>query len=797
MNLSFLRIVVRNIFRHRMFSFVTIVGLALGMSASLLMLMYVVNETRYEDFHINADRIVRVGLEWGQTGNKMKFAGAMAALAPAMASELPEVEKAVRVELLEEIPLQRNAKDNPVTTDYAIYADQDFFTLFTYPWISGNRELALQRPYTMVIDKHLAEALFGTTDVVGRTVLYERTTLEITGVMENAPFNTHLRPDAVISRSTLEALSGQKAAWVPFGSVKTYALLKDGTSLSPLIGKIQALAAKNMGPDLAAMFIFHLHPLKEIHWISDFRGDLDRKGNRFYLSIFLAASILVLVIACVNYINLTSSQYIERMREIGVRKAFGATRFRLLGQLTGESVVISLLAMGIGIIVFLTAFKPMMAFIQAQVVLGPSHLPYVVGVFVVVLVAAMIAALVPAWTLSRFQPVDILGKGTTQPRGKSVLRRALLALQFVIAVVLIIGTAVIYAQLDFMLTTDLGFKKESALVIPFFPAEKEIRNAYPTICEELEKLPSITSVSSASLTPGARGMSNMTVFKDKTDRASGMTMLTLAVDYDFVDALGLKLVAGRTFLRANASDATDGVIINEEAARILSYENPIHGSLKIFRGEHLQEVSILGVVKNFHLQSLHTKIPPMVIFLRPEGGSYLVVRYRAANYQQAYDHVRQTLNRILPGKQLNIRLLEEAYARYYQAEVKTATMLTTFTLLAILLSCAGLFGMTSFMVGRRMKEIGIRKVLGASTGSILGSLSREYVVVVLLANCIGWPLAYLAAGTWLENFAYRISLSPWIFLLSGFFTLALAMMTIGMKVVKATRMNPVNSLRYE
>ena len=795
---SYFKIVIRSISGHKMFSFVTIVGLAVGMSASLLMLMYVVNETRYEDFQKNGDRIFRVGLEWGRKGNKMKFAGAMAALAPAMVSELPEVEKAVRTELLEEIPLRKSTSDNPVTTEYAIYADPDFFSMFSYPWIAGNREQALQQPYAVVLDRHIAEALFGTTDVIGRTVLYEKTMLQVTGVMERAPLNTHLTPDVIISRSTMEAMTGQKAAWVPFGGVKTYVLLKEGTDLPSLNGKIQELAKKHIDPGLATMFIFHLHPLKEIHWISDFMGDVDRKGNRLYLSVFLTASILVLVIACANYINLTSSRYLERMREIGIRKVFGATRNRLLGQLMMESVLISLLAMSIGVVAFFSDFKRMMDFIQAPIVMSLAHLPYVIGVFALVLLAAMIAALIPAWTLSRFQPVDILGKGATQPRGKSMLRRALLALQFVIAVVLIIGTAVIYAQLHFMLTTDLGFKKDSALVVPFFPAQEEMRGQYNAICQELQKLPSIVSVSSASLIPGAGGMSNMTVFKEKTDMASGMTMMSLAVDYDFIDALGLQLGAGRSFSRANTADSADGILINEEAARVLAYEYPVNSLLKVPRGENqLKDFTILGVVKNFHLQSLHMKIPPMVIFLRPQSVGYLVVRYQPSQYQQVLEYVRETLNRMIPGKQMNIRMLEEAYARYYLAEEKTATMLTGFSLVALLLSCAGLFGMTSFMIGRRVKEIGIRKVLGASTRVILVSLSREYILLVLLANCVGWPLAYLAATSWLEQFAYRVSLSPWIFVLSACFTLAIAMLTIGTKVVQTARMNPATSLRYE
>ena len=795
-----LKFALRMVRRHKVISLVNILGLAIGLGACFLMMVYVVNETRYEDFQANGDRIYRIALEWGQKGSRMKFAGTMPALGPAVAAEFPEVESAVRVQFQEEIELRAEPAAAPVRADRVLFADPDFFSVFSFSGRSGFLKDSLREPFAAVMSASLARAVYGTEDAVGRTVLYDDRPLKVTGVIDDPPANTHLRPDLVVSYATLEALEGRPSpGWTNWGMDRTYVLLRGKPDLVAFADKLKALLKKNVDPGMADMFLFHIHPLARLHWITDFRGDLYPRGNRSYFYMFIWAAVLVLAVACFNSVNLTSSQNLERMQEVGVRHVLGATRNRILGQFLRESLVTLAAAVVIGAAVLQVAYRPMMAFIGAPVVLSKAHVPYLVGVLALVLLSAGTAGLVPAWTMSRFNPAEIMGKGRSRPRPVLPLRKALFALQFVITIALLISTLVITRQMKFVLDSDLGFNKNDTLLIPVFRniTDAPLRGRYEVVRQELEKNPAILSVASASPSPGVSSMSSMMVFPGRTDIGSGITVQGGSMGDGFIAALGLKLLAGRGFTRGSAGDAESAILLNETAVRVLGFKEPVGAHLKIPRGQELKEMTVIGVVKDFHVQPLHFKINPLVISLQPGRGTVLLVRYRPEQKEAVVEFARQTLARLVPEEEYEIRFLDREYAKGYLSEQKTGTLLAAFSLLAVLISCAGLLGLTAFTVGRRIKEIGIRKVLGASTARVIFLLAREYLVIVLAANIIAWPVAYYAMGRWLQNFAYRIPLGVLTFILAGMLAFVITVLTVSLQAARAARTNPVDCLRYE
>jgi putative ABC transport system permease protein len=792
------KIALRNIRRYKVISLVNISGLAIGMGVCLLMMVYVVNETRYEDFQVHGDRIYRIALEWGRKGSRMKFAGTMPALAPALAAEFPEVESAVRVRIENSVELRSETSAPSFRADSTLFADPGFFEMFSYIRRPGFEQNPLKEPFAAVISASLARLVCGTEDAVGRTVLLDDQPVKITGVIDDAPANTHLRPDLVLSYATCEALEGRPSpGWSNWGMDRTYVLFRGKPDISSFMVKLKELLKKNVDPAMAEMFVFHAQPLKRLHWITDFRGDFYPRGNRAYFYMFVWAAVLVLAVACFNFVNLTSSQNLGRMQEVGVRHVLGATRSRIVGQLLRESLVTSAAAVLIGAAVLQMAYRPMMSFIGARIVLKTAHLPYLAAVFASVLLAAVAAGLVPAWTMSRYKPADILSKGVNRARPSLSLRKALFALQFVITIALIIATLVVYRQMKFALDSDLGFNKNNTLLVPYLRPESRVRDRYEIIRQELERHPSILSVSATNTSPGVSSMSNMTVFRGQADFASAITLQSLSVDFGFIEALGLKLTAGRNFSRGMISDADNALILNESAVRVLGYKYPIGARLKIPRGEELREMIVIGVVKDFHVQPLHHKINPMAITLQPKAGIVLLIRYRPGQEAAALAFVRRTLAEIVPEEKFEVQFLDQEYAKGYLSEQKTGTLLAAFSLLAVVISNAGLLGLTAFTIGRRVKEIGIRKVLGASTMQVVLLLSREYLLIILAANIIAWPVTYYVMSRWLQNFVYRIHLGILTFILSATLALLIAFLTVSLQAGRAARTNPAECLRYE
>lgn len=795
---NYIKVAFRHIRKNKVFSFINIFGLALGMAACLLMLMYVYNEKSYDDFHKEKKRIFRIITDWGNEGSKMKFAGSMPAIAPTLKAEVPEVEFAARVRPLAETVIT-DQNNQRLEEGNVYYADPDIFKILTWKIISGPTAQILSEPFTVVLSEKTAVKYYGNTDPVGANLTINERLYKVAGVMEELPPNTHLNCNILISYSTLEAL-GQypEEPWNIWGDDYNYMLLKNNVQSETIRAKLNEFVVKYGGKWFEGRMDLIPQALSKIHWDNESRGDVGLKGNYLYVSLFLTAAILVLLIACFNFMNLSTSRYLERMKEVGIRKVAGANRGQLIIQFLVESVLISLIAVVCGAYIFSLIHKIIYSFLNVKLVLNSSHVITLYGLIAaLVLFVGLFAGSYPAFFLSRFRPVDIIKSRIIGDKAKLFSRQVLVVLQYSISIILIVGTISIYSQINFMKNSSLGFEKEDVALLQFPWNNDEVKSKYQVLHDQILNIPGVISVSGAFTVPGINSQFQMSVRKPGASNEDAIGMQALPADYGFLKAMGLQLYSGRDFSREYSLDDAESLIINEAAVKTLALEDPIGKKILIPRGKKNQEMTIIGIVKDFHIKSLHHKISPIIIFLEPNLFGMMAVKVKPENSQQTISAVQTTWQNVLPLTKFNYRYMQDAYFNLYNAEEKTGKLISVFTCLALFVSCLGLFGLASFMASRRRKEIGIRKVMGASTGKMALLLSRQFTRWVLVSNLVAWPLAAYLLSRWLDNFAYRIKLGPLPFLLSGAAVFLIAILTVSYQAVKAAATDPVKSLRYE
>lgn len=795
---NYIKIAFRQLIKHKGFSIINVSGLALGMTACLLMLMFVVNETSYDNFHPKKDRIFRVITDWGKEGSRMKFAGAMPAIAPTLNEEVPEVEAAARVQHINTF-IVTDADNRSVNEGNAFYVDPEIFDILNWRLVKGDKQSVLDEPYTVVLSYKIARKYFGTDDALGQTLTINDKPYKITGVMKDIPANTHLSCEILISYETVHALGEYpEKPWNVWGDTHNYMLLKENVSVENIHEKLNSLLIKNAGDWYRGRMDLMPQPLSTIHWDNESRGDMGPKGNYLYVYLFLSASILVLLIACFNFMNLSTSRYVDRMKEVGVRKVVGANRQQLIHQFLVESTLLALIAAAIGLYLFILLNKSLYALLNIEFVVGSSHTFYLYGIIVLLVCAVgLIAGGYPAFFLSRFRPVDIIKSGFWGVRNKLSFRQALVVLQFGISILLIIGTLVVYQQLNYMKNSDLGFEKEDVLLVQFPWGNDEVKQKYSVLRDELMKNPNVLSLSGVYTVPGVNSQFQMGARIAGDDPEKTVTLQALPADYGYVKSMGLELIEGRDLSKEYALDRRESVLLNETSLKVLGLKNPIGAKLLIPRNQKMTEMTVVGVVRDFHVQSLHNKINPMIIFIEPKMYAMMAVKISPTNPEETIQSLKESWNSVLPFVGFNYRYMEDAYHSFYRTEEKSWKLITVFTSLALLVSCLGLFGLASFMTSKRVKEIGIRKVLGATAGGITVLLSKQFTKWVIVSNLFAWPLAYYLLSRWLENFAYRMDLSPLPFLLSGAAALGIAVITVSFQAIKAAIANPVESLRYE
>jgi len=792
---NYIKIAFRNIKKHLGYSFINIFGLAVGMTVCLLMLMYVVNEIGYDDFHEKGDRIYRLACDWGTEGSKMKFAGSMPAFAPALNSEIPEIEVAARIRHNSEMIIL-GEKNEKYKQSQIFHADPEVFDIFSWELLEGDMSSVLVEPYSVVVTQKIVKKYFNNDDPIGKTLNIDDNLYRVTGLLRDFPPNTHLNCEILISYATIHSLGEYPPQpWTQWGDDLTYFVLRENSSLDSVADKVNALLTENTGEWFTKKMDLVLQPLSKIHWDSEYRGDIGVKGNILYVYLFLSAAILVLAIACFNFMNLSTSRYLDRMKEIGVRKVVGANRKQLIRQFLTESLLVTTISMAFGVLLFNILYASLYSYLGTPFGFSISHFQNLYAIVVLlVLVVGLLAGSYPAWFMSRFHPVDIMNKRAMRHTARVSFRNVLVVLQFAISIILIVGTIIIYQQIDYMKNTDLGFDKED-VVLAYFPfTNPQAKEKYPVLKTEFLKQQNVVEVTAVYTVPGINSQYNMTVRKQSGGEEESATIQVLPADFGLVESLGLEIISGRDFSEEYSLDNQESVVLNEAAVKMFGFEEPIGEKLLLF-GE--REMSVIGVVKDFHVKSLHSKISPILIYIDPKFYLLTATKIKPEDSEATLAYMGDVWKTVLGESEFNYRYMKDAYYSFYSAEEKTGKLISVFTMLALFISCLGLFGLAAFMTNRKVKEIGIRKVLGASVRSIAALYSKEFTKWVIVSNVIAWPIAYFLIDKWLGNFAYRIALTPVPFVLSGVAALLIALVTVSSHAIRAAMANPVDSLRSE
>jgi putative ABC transport system permease protein len=795
---NYLKTAVNILVKNKFFSTINILGLAMGITVCLLILVYVVNELSYERFQKNRKNIYRLALEWGTEGNKMKFAGSMPALAPAINSQIPEVESAIRIRKSYDAKI-KNKDNQEIKEENLFFADPSVFQIFSFSLKEGNPDNALVDPFSVVISKKIATKYFDSADPLGQVLTYNDTPLKITGIMDDIPENTHLNCDFFVSYSTLKAMGETvDKPWNQWGDDLTYILMKEKIPASVIIPKLNDLLLKNSGEWLASRMKFEIQPLTQIHWETETRGDIGPKGNRTYVFIFFSAAIFVLLIACFNFLNLSISQYLGRMKEVAIRKTTGAQRNQLIMQFLTETMVVIIISALVGVLLFEQFYSNLYSYLGASFVLAGNHIIILSAIVLMIIIVVGIAAGgYPALYISRFRPIEILRKETFGLKTKLTLRKLLIMFQFSISIILLVGTIIIFRQLNYMKNSDLGFIKENVVLLTFPGSNEKISGKYEVLRDELLKNSNIRYVSGAYTIPGISSQMNISVRTDGTPSDQSVNVQALPADSGFVKTMGLEIVDGRDFSGDFSTDRYGSVILNQTAVGTLGLEKPVGTRLFIPGEEYKNGVNVIGVVRDFHVQSFHEKINPMLILINPKMYINVALRINAIKHDETLEYVRNVWKTILPEISLNYRYLDDAYDKLYNTEEKSGQLLSLFTLLALFISCLGLFGFASFVVSKRIKEVGIRKAMGAKASGISLLLSRQFTIWILASSLIACPVAYLLVAKWLRSFAFHIKIDWWVFVVAVSFELIIAWLTVTLQTWRTATRNPVEALRYE
>lgn len=790
---NYLKIAYRNLLRHKVFSFINIMGLAVGMTACFLIFLYVRFELSYDNIHSKKENIYRLVTDVITPSETIHAGITSWPMGPNIKNDFPEVEAFVRVQ---STPMLVTKEDKKFQEEKVMWADSTFFKLFDFNLKKGDRNTALKDVFTVVISESTAKKYFGTSDPMGQTLsLYNYYPAKVTGVIEDIPENSHLKADILVSMSSLtQSIEPTRdEQWTNFDAT-TYLLLKPGANPKNFEKKFPAFLQKHIGKDMDGSkmsFILFLEPLKDVYLLSKREANIE-KGNVSNIYIFSIIAAFILLIACINFINLTTARSIERAKEVGIRKVVGAEKAQLVRQFLYESLILSLVAFIISISLCALLLPQFNDLAGKQISAGIfDNAVYVILLFVSAITIGILAGIYPAFVLSHFKPIVVL-KGNYSTGNKGIfLRKGLVVAQFAISIALIIGTIVVYKQMMYMRSQELGFKKDQVIV--FDTQGDPARNA---LKEEISNLPQVKGTSLSSTVPGG---SHSTAYSEIENSKGDLQVANIHlyfVDFDYIPQYNIEMAAGRSFSRDFQTDTTQAMVINEAAAKFLGYNSPEDAIGKRFQ-QWGREGKIIGVSKNFHFKSLQENVEPLSMRIEPSRSYLLSVHVAAAQMPAMIATIESKWKKILPQKPFSYYFLDEFFERQYRAEERFGKLFLNFAFLAIFISCLGLFGLSSYSTIQRTKEIGIRKVLGASVNGIVHLLSKDFIRLVIIAFVIAAPLSWILMHKWLEDFAYRINISWWIFLAAGVIAILIALFTISFQAIRAALANPVKSLRTE
>jgi putative ABC transport system permease protein len=794
---NYLTIAIRSMMRQKGYSFINIVGLAVGVSACVLIALYLSHELSYDKHNSKADRIYRATSNMRLTGQTDAIARSSYMLAPTLKRDYPEIEEAVRV-----IPSQKQTMwyDNRVfQSEKVCFSEAGFFSIFDFTFTEGDPKTALQEPQSAVVTEEIAVKIFGSSSgVLGKMLQFSKSAYKITGVVKAPATPSHLVWEVMLSANSLPKpfIQQVESDWFYMAQFN-YILFRKASDRAGFEAKLAALREQYIVPWLKQVQVqgdltFGLQPLGDIHFNSAYQFDIAERTNKSALVIFGAVGVFILLVACINYMNLATARSLKRAKEVAIRKTAGAVRWHLMAQFLGEAVFTALIAIALALMlaeVMLPTFNDL----TGKTLVMDFSPRFVLSVIGLVLFVGIVAGSYPAFFLAGFEPTDIL-KSNRLARGSGVfVRKALVVLQFAISIVLIVATGVVFLQMRYMKSKDLGFNKDQVLVLKVPVQDSTVLGQMQVLKNELLRNPSITQVAGSGAIPGVQ-LGQVLHFIPTGSKNEERLLNVMTVDEDLMKMLGITIAKGRGFAKEFTADKQRSFIVNEAAVRQFGWKNPI--GMKILNGLGY-DGEIIGVAKDFNFASLHSPIEPLVILLSQQPTGFLLLKLKPDDIAATVRFVETTWGRFSQRFPTEYYFLDEHFDKQYRAESRLQTVFTYFAGVTIVIACLGLFGLAAFAAEQRTKEIGIRKVLGASVASIIGLLSKDFLRLVGVAMLIALPLAYWGADKWLQDFAYRMGLSWWIFALAGALAVFIAFTTVASQAWRAARTNPVQALRSE
>jgi len=804
---NYFKIALRNLLKHKFYSLLNILGLSIGIASFLFILLYTQEELSYDKYHDRADDIVRIDFHARLGENEFVSANNSAPLGPTLAREYPEVESYCRFRDRGSYLIKYG--DKHYKEEDIIYADSTFFKFFNIPLLQGDRNLALTEPNSIVISERMAKKYFGEEDPLGKSVILDNDqSTMVTGVMSEIPSNTHFHYDFLVSLSSMD--QSREENWGS-NNFNTYALLNPGVDLEEFEKKIQITFRKGFEPVLVSYVgttwdefmaagnyaLYDVTKLTDIHLYSDKSEELAANGDSRYIYIFGLIGLFILLIAGINFVNLTTARSMNRAKEVGVRKVVGAEKANLIKQFLSESTIISFVALifSFGFIYLaLPGFNDLSA--KEFKIADFSSSFFIASALGIAALTGLLSGIYPAIYLSSFKPVKVLKGALIGNKNKSLFRNALVVFQFFITTLLIIGTVVVFQQLNYMQNKKLGYDKEQVLVLNDVYALGDQTQAFK---ERIKNHPSVKHTSISGFLPVASSRNTSSYFKGKNPSQENAILISnWRVDFDYVKTMGMEIVKGRDF-DANLATDSMGLVINEELARQLGYDDPIGEYMSGYTGNEATDMEfyqIIGVIKNFHFSSLRDNIDPLALFIGRSRGA-MSMRLETADIASFTKDLQSTWNEMAPGQPFAYQFLDERFSRMFESEQHLAKIVSVFSFLAIFIACMGLLGLATFIAQQRTKEIGIRKVLGASIPNLVFLLCKDFGALILIAFMLAAPIAWYVMKGWLADFAFAISIGISVFLIAGLLVLIMAVLSVVYQASRVAVVNPVETLKWE
>lgn len=804
-----IKIAVRNLWKKKFYSLINVLGLAVGIFCCIFIFLYVQDELSYDKFNTHSDRIYRVASDITFGGNHFELATAPAPMAYTLKDDFPEVREVTRFNNQGDYLVRY--KEQVFKEDNVVFADSTIFKVFTFQFIEGDPSTALTAPHSVVITQTAAEKYFGSEDPLGKTLRFDNSSdMTVTGVVKDLPQNSHFHFPIYVSMSTF---ADSKNTWWLSNNYNTYLLLAEGTDAAEFEQKLNNHVLKNYVLPQALQLLnvteediassgtdihYYLQPLTDIHLYSNLTVELGVNGSIQYVYIFSAIAIFILLIACINFMNLSTARSAGRAREVGVRKVLGSGKSSLIGQFLFESVLLSMIAFLIamaGVQIAMPYFNELSGkSFDPALFTNPELMIFLIASSLMI---GLLAGIYPAFFLSSFQPVKVLKGSVSQGAKSKKLRSGLVVTQFAISIILIIGTVVIYQQLQFVQQKNPGYEKSQVLIV---------ENAYgleqnlPVFKENMKRLPQVENVTISSFLPVPSSRTDTPFYTgSQMTNENSVSMQIWNVDYDYIPTLKMEMADGRNFSRDMGTDSS-AIVINQKAADLFGFENPIGEEIRTLNefgeDEGYTAYHVIGVVEDFHFESMHQNIGALGLRLGRSSG-LAAIRFDAAGASEIIQTARREWDKLAPDQPFSYTFMNSSFESMYRAEQRMGTIMTIFSALAIFVAYLGLFAMAAFSAEQRTKEIGVRKVLGATVTDIVSLLSKDYILLVLIGFAIAVPIAWYTMSGWLRDFAYRIDINIWMFIGAGAVTLVIALLTVSWQSIKAALMNPVKSLRNE